>query len=171
MALKSGLLEKLRNVQEKEQENGEVIPQDPVPDETPPATPSKRKTSRPAPTTAKPANTRLAKQVAADLTTLLQGGAAVWGFKDQCCAPVLEQQAQPIAEALTAILARNPALLAKFANTDIAVMTVQVIALGRALAPVGQAIYVNHVAKTNQLGGDSSANGSFIDQFPAYQPS
>lgn len=168
MALKSALLEKLRNVQENSEENDEVIPQDPVPDETP-ATPSKRKMARPTPTTAKPANTRLAKQVAADLATLLEGGAAVWGFRDQCCAPVLEQQAKPIAEALTAILARNPALLAKFANTDIAVMTVQVIALGRALAPVGQAIYVNHVAKTNELGGDSNGNGSFLDQFPAYQ--
>lgn len=169
MALKSGLLEKLRNAHENSDENEEVIPQDPVPDETPSA-PSKRKPStRATPTTAKPATSRLAKQVAADLTTLLEGGAAVWGFRDQCCAPVLEQQAKPIAEALTAILARNPALLAKFANTDIAVMTVQVIALGRALAPVGQAIYVNHVAKTNQLGGDS--DGNFLEQFPAYQAS
>lgn len=169
------LLDKLQIVPESGEqigdETGEDYQQDPEPGDPPPrktrrsrarAAPQKRASTRGAAGT-----TKLAKEVAEDLTTLIQAGAAVWGMQDQCCAPVLEQQAKPIAQAFTAILARNPRLLEKFASTDIVSYTLQSVALGKALLPVGQAVYHNHVSKA--VEGDEHVDGAIhLDQFPAF---
>lgn len=163
------LLEKLRMVTQNddiiEEEIQTELPQDPVPGEKPT---TRRRTTRTATTTTpKVTSTKLAKQVAADLASLIEGGAVIWGLKDQCCAPVLADQSRDIADALTAILARNPALLAKFAQTDLAVLTVQILALTRAVAPVAKAVYTNHVSKPASGEGDDDA-GLDIDQFPTF---
>lgn len=162
------LLEKLRIVTQNEELNPDEIetdlPQDPIPGERPSNRGKARRAST-QPGSPKAATTKLAKQVSLDLTSLLEGGAVLWGLRDQCCAPVLAEQSKDIAEALTAILARNPALLAKFAQTDIAVLTVQVIALTRAVAPVAKAVYTNHVAQTEIGQADS---GFDIDSFPTF---
>lgn len=164
------LLEKLRMVPQNgdliEEETQTELPQDPVPGEKPT---TRRRTTRSVPAAVpKPTTTKLAKQVAADLASLIEGSAVVWGLRDQCCAPVLADQAKDIADALTAILARNPALLAKFAQTDLAVLTVQILALTRAVAPVAKAVYTNHVSKADtgtEAGDDGGLN---IDQFPTF---
>jgi hypothetical protein len=169
-----GLMDKLKiqdpSVDENEVETGQEFQteyqQDPVPD-----TSKKTSTPKPAPKrlTSKTATNKLAKEVGDDLATMLEMGAVVWGMRDQCCAPVLAEQAQPIGESIAAILARNPRLLEKFANTDIAVYTVQLLALGRALAPVGGAIYHNHVSKATKNGEHPRGNNAInLNEFPAY---
>lgn len=173
------LLDKLRIAEQTRPDTGEEIggeilseyAQDPTPNE-PAATRGK---ASPAPKppkaprrAASPNTARLAKEVGDDLGTMIEMASVVWGMRDQCCAPILAEQAQPIAHAITSILARNPKLLEKFANTDIAVYTVQMLALGRALAPVGQAIYHNHVSKAGH--GDQARGGVDLDQFPGYDP-
>lgn len=168
-----GLLDNLKFTSDSDPEidpeSGPLFVQDPEPGERPAARKSSGRKVAPAKRTT-PGTAKLAKEVAEDLTTLLAGTAAVWGLTDQCCAPVLEEQAKPIADALTAILARNPRLLAKFADTDIAVYTVQTIALGRALLPVGKAVYQNHVSRAvDDEESHNHDNGSVhLGQFPAF---
>lgn len=170
------LMDKLQIVTESGGESGEEFEQDyqqdPEPGTPAPKKPSRRRSSatrKAAPTRRTPTVTKLAKEVAEDLTTLIQGAAAVWGMQDECCAPILEQQAKPIAQAFTSILSRNPRLLEKFASTDIVSYTLQSVALGKALLPVGQAIYHNHVSKAVEEGHDESGNGAIhLDQFPAF---
>jgi hypothetical protein len=163
------LLQRLKVVSnpevEIEPEIGEIIPQDPVPHERP--VPSGRKpAARRVAAVRPPSSSKLAKEVSEDLTTLFQMTAAAWSLTDQCCAPTLDQQAPDIAKAITNILARNPRLLAKFAQADTAVIVVQAAALGRALLPVGRAVYANHVAKSD--GEASDGAGPSLDQFPPY---
>lgn len=164
------LLDSLRIAPRNGGENsGEILPelpQDPAPNERPPARKAAKKAGPAARPTTAPSTARMAKEVAEDLATLLEGGAALWGLSDECCAPVLEQQARPIAVALTGILARNPRLLAKFAGADIVSYTLQVAALGRALAPVGTAFYRNHVSKAHEEDqGEVAGGGINLAQF------
>ncbi len=147
----------------------EEIDPDPAPDETP-------KRRRRSPTRqaapkqrAAPVKTvdRMAKEVGNDLATMLDMTAAVWSVRDQCCAPVLSAQSKDIGQALAAILARNPELLAKFANAETGVFVMQCLALGRALLPVGQAVMRNHVMR--QDGGDApNADVTNLDTFPVF---
>lgn len=165
------LLDSLRIAPEIDDESDEELAQDPAPTEKPPRPARKGRTARrPATrqTGSKPTTAKLAKQVAEDLASLIEGGAAVWSLSDQCCAPVLEQQARPIADAFTAILSRNPRLLEKFANADMAVYTLQSAALFRALAPVGKAVYANHVGKPKT--GENHDHNIDLGQYPAYRP-
>lgn len=169
------LLDKLRITEEPvEQIDAEILSeyeQDPVPNEPSPTRANAPKV-KPAPAPKAPvrgrpkSTTTLAKEVGDDLATMIELSATVWGMRDQCCAPVLAAQAVPIAHSITAILARNPRLLEKFANTDIAVYTVQLLALGKALTPVGAAIYNNHISKAGH--GAQATGGIDLDQFPSY---
>jgi hypothetical protein len=173
------LLDKLRISEQTRPDTGEEIgeeivseyAQDPIPNE-PAATRGK---ASPAPRTPKsprraasPNTTKLAKEVAQDMGSMIELASVAWGMRDQCCAPVLAEQAQPIATAITNILARNPALLEKFANTDIAVYTMQTMALFTALAPVARSVYSNHISKAGH--GDQASGGVDLDQFPSYDP-
>lgn len=174
------LLEKLRMVEQTGPENGAEIgeeflseyTQDPVPNEHV-STSGKPGTAKAAPKAPRKAATRgttaLAKEVAKDMGSMIELAAVAWGMRDQCCAPVLAEQAQPIADAITNILARNPALLEKFANTDIAVYTMQTMALFTALAPVGRSVYSNHISKAGH-GTQGSNGGIDLDQFPSHHP-
>jgi hypothetical protein len=170
------LLDKLKitspNDEEMPSEFGSEFIADPEPDEKPVRarkTPAKKPT--PARSSGSAGTARLAKQVAEDLETLIAGGAAIWGLTDQCCAPVLEEDAKPIATALTAILARNPRMLAAFASTDIAVYTVQSLALGRALSRTAKAFYRNHISGAQEGDTDATGGGINLASFPAYRPS
>jgi hypothetical protein len=166
-----GLLDRLELVQkdapESNSEDAPEFAQDPEPGERPrrkarktvaPVTPRK-----PAPTVA-----RMAKEVGEDLASLIEMGAAVWGMTDECCTPVLEQQAKPIAEAFTAILSRNPRLLASFANTDLVAYALQGGMLFKALKPVAQTVYRNHVSKAHNGEEGQSRDGVNLGIFPAY---
>lgn len=167
------LLDKLRiapvNEDITSDQEADALPQSPTPGEPPPSRGKPLRAVRPAPAASKTATTKLTKEVAADLATMIELVAVGWGLTDECCAPVLEAQAKPTADAVTAILARNPRLLAKFAQADMAIMVMQWVALGRALLPVGQAIYHNHVAKPEELGvTDDGGNDLSPDAFPAF---
>lgn len=178
-----GLLDKLNFGPESETENdAQFAPQfaeqfatpfaqDPEPGTRPAR--GRKTTAKAAPAGRKvaPGTAKLAREVAEDFATLLEGTAAVWGLRDQCCAPVLEQQAKPIADALVAILARNPRLLARFADTSIAAYTMQSVALGKALLPVGKAVYHNHIGKAvdDDQEGPHHDGASHIEQFPPFK--
>lgn len=159
-----GLLDKLEVVEEIPEE----IDPDPAPDERPRRRPS-RKPRTPAPKVATPARksvNTMAKEVGNDLASMLEMTSVVWGIRDQCCAPVLEQQAKPIGTALANILARNPELLRKFAQAETGVFVMQCLALGQALLPVGQAVFQNHVAKTGELGGNTDVTD--LGAYPSF---
>lgn len=168
-----GLLDKFelrpQNDDESDSQSGLQFDSDPAPGERPA---TKRRSRRPAAATPRKATasaTKIAKEVAEDLASLIEGTAVVWGLQDECCAPILEAQAKPIAVALTAILARNPRLLAKFADTDIVAYTLQTAALGRALLPVGQAVYRNHVSQAYEDGESVHGPGAVnLAGFPAF---
>lgn len=147
----------------------EEIDPDPAPDQAAPKRRARR-TRTPAPKVTRPAaksvNT-MAKEVGNDIATMLEMTSVVWGMRDQCCAPVLEQQAKPIGQALAQILARNPDLLRKFAQAETGVFVMQCLALGQALLPVGQAVVSNHVLKRGEIEGPN-ADVTDFDQFPAF---
>lgn len=158
------LLDKLEIAQEIDEE----IDADPPPDQPAPKRRA-RKPRTPAPKVAAPRQktvATMAKEVGNDIATMLEMTSVVWGLRDQCCAPVLEQQAKPIGQALAAILARNPELLRKFANAETGVFVMQCLALGQALLPVGQAVVRNHVMKTGDDG--PNADVTSLDTFPAF---
>lgn len=163
------LLDKLELAAESDPDIVDEVDPDPAPDERP----KRRAPRKPRVTAAKPpraaaksVNT-MAKEVGNDIASMLQMTSVVWGIRDECCAPVLEAQAKPIGQALAAILARNPDLLAKFANAETGVFVMQCLALGQALLPLGQAVFRNHVAKTGDIAG-ADANVTDLDGFPAF---
>jgi hypothetical protein len=163
------LMDKLELAAESNLDIGEEIDADPAPDERPKRRPARkpRTVAAKAPATrAKPA-AQLAKQVGNDIASMLSMTSVVWGIRDQCCAPVLDQQAKPIGDALAAILARNPELLAKFANAETGVLVMQCLALGQALLPLGQAVFRNHVVKAGDPDGPN-ADVTDLDSFPAF---
>lgn len=169
-----GLLDSLqftpRNDVENGEEDGPQFEQDPTPGETP--RPSRRRPAKAAaPAKRAPTSAKTARAVAEDLASLIEMGAAVWGMTDECCAPVLEQQAKPIADAFTAILARNPRLLAKFADTDLVAYSVQAGLLFKAISPVAKTVYRNHVSKAvDDLpeGGVNGAGSIQLASFPSF---
>lgn len=168
------LLDKLQFDEKPDEETDEEIgyqfEADPPPGER--ATkPTRAKAAKPAPPKSSAALAKLAKEVAADLATVIEVSAAIWGMSDDCCAPTLEAQARPIADALVGILSRNPRVLMALANSDMAVMGVQTIALGRALMPVGKAVYRNHISKAVDGGEEGShdhADAVQLGSFPAF---
>lgn len=157
----------------------DALPQDPepgtraprrkqkAPAQAPKATAPKRSTAPRGKSTAS-----LAKEVGEDLATLIELTAAGWGMRDACCAPVLAEQAQPLGEAVAAILARNPRLLAKFALIDSASVLVLWVTLARALQPVVSAIYRNHGPGTRAPvdEGDEGPHPAAVDlaTYPAF---
>lgn len=167
-----GLLDKLEfdsnSDPEIDSEIGFEFAQDPQPNEAPPARSKPAKAAKPAPAKGSAAVAKLSKQVAADLASMIEIGAVIWGTQDDCCAPVLEQQARPIADALVGILGRNPRLLMAFANSDMAVMSMQSIALINALAPVGKAIYKNHISKAVDEEDAPHEHAVNLGKFPAF---
>lgn len=166
------LLDKLKMVDESDAEIGEEIEQVFVPDPEPGDEPASRRRKAKATATRTPSTARLSKQVSQDLASMLEMTAAVWGLQDQCCAPVLEQQAEPIADALVGVLSRNPRLLRAFASANIVSYTLQGAALARALAPVGKAIYHNHISKAVTDDDGHEHDGAVnLSRFPAFQAS
>lgn len=168
-----GLLDSIRIADQTDEEFVEQLAPDPAPDERPSTRKKAPAKPGPAPVAAARRKTpeRMAKEVAEDLATMIEMTAAVWSVRDQCCAPVLSAQAKPIAEAFTAILARNPRMLARFANADSALLIVQGLALGKALLPVGQAIYRNHSgAKAGQYEQEGPDGPPVVDldAFPSF---
>jgi hypothetical protein len=118
-----------------------------------------------------PSMAKLTKQVADDLATIIEIGATMWGLTDDCCAPTLEAQAKPISDALVGILGRNPRMLMALAQSDMAVLSVQMIALGKAVAPVGKAVYRNHISKAHDDNDDQERahdGGIHLGTFPAF---
>lgn len=111
--------------------------------------------------------TKLSREVADNLCTLLELGAAMVSMSDDVCGPVLEQQARPTADAIASILARNPKLLAKFAQADFAILAIQIGALGKALKPLAETVYHHHIARDHEGNDDERVD---LDRFhvPAY---
>jgi hypothetical protein len=169
MGLLDGLKIKVEKGEENDEEIQEEIAQDPEPDERPAAT-KRRISTRAAAPARKQSSARLAKQVANDLAGLLEGGAVLWGLTDQCCAPVLEEQAQAIANALVPVLARHPRLLAAFADSDIAAYALSSVAIGRAVQPVAKAVWHNHISKAHKGDAEHVPGGVNLDAFPAFKP-
>lgn len=171
-----GLLDKLqfdaKDDSETDAEIGYEFQPDPEPGERARPKRGKPAAAKPAPRTPA-AVTKMAKQVAEDLATVIEVSAAIWGMSDDCCAPTLEQQARPIADALVGILSRNPRMLMALASSDLAVMGVQSIALGKALMPVGKAVYRNHISKAVDADAEEGTHSHGTDAlrlggFPAY---
>ncbi len=157
-----------RNEGEIPPENIEVMAQDPAPNEKAPRGRPRKQAAPVARATASTSTVKLAKEVTEDLTTMLEMTALMWGVSDECCAPVLEAQARPIAAALVAILSRNPRMLARFAQADIVSYALNGAALGRALAPLGKAFYRNHISKAHEDHdglGEVPSGGIDLGQF------
>ncbi len=161
------LLDKLEIVDEVEPE----IDPDPQPDETPAQRRRKpaSKTSNRRGTVAKTPRSvsAMSKQVGNDIASMLEMTAVVWGVRDQCCAPTLEAQAKPIGDALASILARNPDLLAKFANAETGLFVMQCLALGQAVLPVAKAVFTNHVLSRDEVEAEREDAVS-LETFPVF---
>ncbi len=173
MGLADKLNFKLESKPENEPEIEQLFEHDPEPGTPPRRRNATKEAVKSAPVRrTSTSNTKLAKEVGEDLTSLLEMTAVMWGMTDQCCAPVLEEQAKPIATSLAAILAKNPRLLQKFAQADFVSTTVQIAALGKALYPIGKAIYTNHVSKAVEDEGEGHeherAGTVHLGAFPAF---
>lgn len=171
MALLDSLKIGAKTDDEFEEEIGQQFAQDPEPGQASgrgrKAPAARRVPAAPS----KAATTKLAKDLAEDLAGLIELGAITWGMSDDCCAPVLESSAEPIANAITACLAKKPRLLAAFAQADLVSWTLLLSTLYKALQPVGKAIYRNHISKAvdEDVQGVSHDPGAIrLNEFPAF---
>lgn len=113
---------------------------------------------------------RLQKAVAEDIAGLLDLGGTLWEVSgDTCCAPTLQRDAPAIGDAIAGCLARNPKLLAKFSQVDFVTATIQFAALGKALKPLAESIWHNHISGAREGGDDEQQTGGVnLGIFPAY---
>lgn len=111
---------------------------------------------------------RLSKEVGEQLAGLIDMGGTLWEMAgDECCAPIIQDESKPIGEAIAACLARNPKLLARFADVDFVTWTLQLGALGKALKPVAAAIWRNHISGAHD-GEEKNGAGIDLGAFPSY---
>lgn len=156
---------------ESEPEFETLLSQDPEPAEAPAPRRTRTNARRSAPRAApaQPSIGKLRKEVTDDATTILEMVAAVWEFSgDSCCAPILNQQAKPLATSLVAIVARNPKLLAALAHSDSAVLLVQILSLGKAVQPLANAMWKNHVSADHDHEGGADDGRVHLGDFPAF---
>lgn len=97
---------------------------------------------KPAPKIGRPSKSDLEREVAGELQALLMLGSMLWTQIDQECGPVLNTQSKAIGDALAAVLANNPRLLAKFKD---ATGMGDYIKLAVAIMPVAKAISAHHI--------------------------
>lgn len=169
------LLDSLKIGQESddkfEEEIGPQFAQDPEPGQSGRGRKTVAKRAPAVVTPSKAATKKLADELGEDLAGLIELAAITWGLTDDCCAPVLDENAEPIARAITACLAKKPRLLAAFAQADIVSWTLLLSTLYKAFHPVGKAIYRNHISKAvdEDVQGVSHDPGAIrLNEFPAF---
>jgi hypothetical protein len=170
------LLDRIRGVEFEPHPDLESIPDIPgeipdrVPDEwselTPDPVPGARKSSGPAfvPKTHGNVTPALKKRISAELEAYIEFAAMPVIMRDPTCGGALHDQAKPIADSITAILAKYPDLAHKFLATG---MLGDWLKLGIAFQPVIKAIWDHHVVKTPEGG---QGDGLDLDDFEPYRP-
>lgn len=135
------------------------------PDPAPVRRPGRRRSTSVAGVT--PVTQATVRKVKADMTGILEILAAMWDFTgDHCCAPILEQQAPEIAEAVSLILKRYPRLMAKFMESDMLSTAIAIGMLGKAIKPVAGSVYTNHIAAPPPTEDTEEINA----RFPPFVP-
>ena len=174
------LLERLKgtdNDTENGPENGPVIP-DQIPDawlnegqplaQDPP--PGSSKAPRPKlrqATTGGNVTPALRKRISAELEAYVEFAALPLVLRDPVCGGALHEQAKPIADAITAILARYPDLAHKFLATGV---LGDWLKLGVALHPVLKAMWEHHIKATPDDQVEGGADGQPEINYPAWRP-
>jgi hypothetical protein len=129
--------------------------------------PPKRGAPRPA---AVPTITKaMEKEVREEIQALLTMASLMWSIPDPECAGVLHEQSRQIAESLTALLRRNPRLLASLRAAGWMGDWVQ---LAMAVGPVASAIYRHHMVPKpeEETDYDGDPTAPRVADFPAYIP-
>lgn len=150
------LLERLKgkdDYPENGDENGPVIP-DQIPDAW--LAEGQQLAPDPVPGTAKPARVKLRqattsgnvtpalrRRISAEIEAYIQFAAIPLVMRDEVCGGALHEQARPMAEAITAILARYPDLAHKFLQTG---MLGDWLKLGVVTMPVVKTMWEHHVS-------------------------
>lgn len=136
------------------------ITADPVPEGS---VPSKAATvKKPAPAV----TATVKKRLAAEVEMWVELAAMPIVMRDPQCGGAIHENAAPIAEAVTNILAKHPELAAKFLAGG-AVGDWMKLAL--ALQPVGKAVWDHHIVKVDQ-GETGPGVVPDVDLFPVYRP-
>lgn len=172
MAVLEGLKIRDVNGEEFEEEFPEVFEEEFAPDPAPnekPRRSRKEPVVRAAPVRRRSVNV-VAKEVGNDLGGAFEMMAALWQMAgDECCAPVLEEQAKPIGAALANILKRYPRLLEKLSDSDYLSFALSAAMVTSAVKPVVTAVYRNHVSKEGTHDHDDDPTGDELaahaDQF------
>lgn len=119
-----------------------------------------------------PAVTRqVEREVREELDAILRLMALAWSVPDPSCGSVLSDQSTAIAAALTALLKKNPRLLASLRGAG---WLGEWVGLAMALTPVVRAFYAHHLAppipeQETTTDGDPTAPRSRTD-YAAYLP-
>ena len=132
---------------EPEIDQGSPLAADPVPEDygeaadtpTPPPPPRRRSPSAAVPTITK----AMEREVREEIEAIVTMAALMWSVPDPVCGPVLSDQSRAIATSLTALLRRNPRLLASLRAAGWMGEWVQ---LAMAVGPVVNALYHHHIA-------------------------
>lgn len=106
----------------------------------------------------------LRKRISAEIEAYIELVAMPVILRDETCGAVLHEQAQPIADALTAILARYPDLAHKFLATGVLGDWIKLAVVVKPVIEVG---WRHHVAKQPEQGEQGDLD---VDAFPAYRP-
>lgn len=171
MGLLSTLKMEDENSDEKTTELAPKFEPDPEPGQSPSSRrrPAARRKALPAGGTMSTAAVKkMSRDVAGQLAGLIDMTGTLWELSgDKCCAPIVQEQAKPVGDALAACLERNPALLARMVDVDFVTMIIQIGAVGKALKPIGEAVWHNHISGEHHGGGDDGP-GFDADAFPPY---
>lgn len=106
----------------------------------------------------------LKKRISAEVAAYVEFAAIPIVMRDPECGGVLHEQAQPIADAITAILSRYPDLAHKFLQTGV---LGDWLKLGVALTPVFRAVWAHHFAVKPDEEEESASDQPI---YPAYRP-
>jgi hypothetical protein len=150
----ASLLDRIKGV-EVGPENGPEVPDtvpaewagltpDPEPGDAPPTKAPK------APIKVTPVGPALKKRIAAEIEMYIEFAAMPILLRDPVCGGAIHEQAEPIAAAITQILAKYPEIAHKFLATG---AVGDWIKLAVALQPVGKIVWEHHVTKAGQDEG------------------
>ncbi len=135
------------------------LPQDPPPGKT--RAPRKLRQA----TTSGNVTPALRKRIAAEIEAYIQFTAIPIVMRDETCGTVLHEQAAPIADAITTILARYPDLAHKFLATGV---LGDWIKLAVVLQPVLKTVWEHHVSRKPE--GDTDGEQPDFSAYPIHRP-
>ena len=135
-----------------------------------PGPPPPKRPGAPRPAAVPTITKAMEREVREEIQAILTMASLMWSVPDPECGGVLHEQSRQIAESLTALLRRNPRLLASLRAAG---WMGDWVGLAMAVGPVASAVYRHHMAPRDEkanTGYDGDPTAPTEPYFPGYLP-